>query len=521
MSMWERKSREDRGGLVEKARKGGAITPRRPVLWLGVQMYRAARWVVRSLAFGLSLLATTWPGRAVAGVAAVLMLIDATYGDDPVTLPLVGGYGWLLLILAGSVAWRKRGRWEEHLKAIIYEAIPGHSHKFPVVVWFPPTLIGRHGQGGRWLGRWDFAFRIPGGLDPAKKLELEQLLRARLPTAEGSSWRFTWDWSRGICKAEVAPGLPGSGDAPLRQADTEAAAPVAAKNGSKSKQAPARRSANTEEAEKAATRIPLGKALELEIIWDCSNLYGCILIAGAPGGGKSVVTLTILRHCFLHSKWWRVYAIDLKRVEMGPLRRFMPKPMVRVATDLEGAIAVLDEVQAKMEQRYELMEAEGFNNVRKLNNARRARGERHLPHIMVAMDEIAELVEEQGGKDNKEEDEQRRSCKKRINSIVRLGRAAGVHMILATQRPDAEYIPGSTKSNIQARVALGGLSRTGSEMTIEDEAASKLPGVAGRGIWFESGKLTEMQGYLTEDEDLDAALAANGSKGGETKGGSG
>lgn len=510
MSMWDRKPRKYERSAGEDA---GEVFRKKIGLW-SIPFKVIAGAIKRFFYGGAALLHTTI-GRVILFAVVAAMMLDAAFGSDGVGIPILGGLGWVALFVYGCFAWSRRSRWEEHLEAIVHEAVPGHSGRVPAVVWYPPRPL-RLLHGGRWLGRYNFAFRIPGAMDASDEIKASGRLRSRLPTARGSTWGFNWDWPRGVCQATLKVDLPGRDDAPLRKSDVPAPAAWTKKVTKKAKSngsgpgVSAPRGANTEEAEKAATKIPLGKSREMEIIWDCSNLYGCILVAGAPGGGKSVVTLTILAHCFAHAFWWRVYAIDLKRVELGPLRRFMPRPVRRVATDLESSLGVLEEVQAKMERRYEMMESEGFNNIRKLNNARRARSEKRLPHVMVAMDEIAELVEEQGGKENKEEDEMRRACKKRVNSIVRLGRAAGVHMILATQRPDAEYIPGATKSNIQARVALGGLSRTGSEMTIEDEAASKLPGVPGRGIWFESGRLTEFQGFLTEDEDLDALVPAAG-----------
>lgn len=431
-------------------------------------------------------------GRTAAFGACVWVLAHTSFGAVPPGGAL-GPYALLGATVGGAVAFRKRRTWEEKVRNTVYHSVPGHSVAEPEVVWW-----ANRANTGRWTGSWNFGFRIPARLTDAERHEVEHLLRERLPAAPGASWGFDWDWRGGTALAWLIRDLPDEGEEPLRKPE-ELVLAFPTVSGSAC--------ANTEEVERAATRIALGRSREREIVWDCSNLFGSILVAGAPGGGKSVVTLTILAHCFAHRPWWRVYAIDLKRVELGPLRRFCPSPVAGVATELDAALEVLQAVQEEMEGRYELMEAEGYNNIRKLNNTRRERGEEHLPHLMVAMDEIAELVEEQGGRDNRDEDETRAACKKRVNSIVRLGRAAGVHMILATQRPDAEYIPGSTKSNIQARVALGGLSRTGSEMTIEDAAASNLPGVAGRGIWFEAGRLTEMQGYLTEDADLDRILA--------------
>lgn len=478
----------------DRAAGGAPLAPRRPALWVLVQFVRLVRRLIHRTAYGA--LATT-PGRVVSFVTAVWILGHATVGA---AVPLVGYLPYALVgaMIAGFAAYRKQRTWEDKVSNSIYHNVPGHSRMESEVVWFGPSGLAGRLNLGRWTGSYDFGFRIPASVSDKDRHDVETMLRDRLPAVPGASWSMDWDWRGGVARAALIRDLPGSEDEPLRK-EVPPAVAAPGENGAPD---------TSEAAEKAATKIPLGKSRESEIVWDCSNLFGCILIAGAPGGGKSVVTLTILAHCFLYRVWWRVYAIDLKRVELGPLRRFSPKPVVSVATDLDAAIEVLEEVQADMESRYAMMESEGHNNIRKLNNARRSRGEKHLPHVMVAMDEIAELVEEQGGKDNKEEDELRNSCKKRINSIVRLGRAAGVHMVLATQRPDAEYIPGSTKSNIQARVALGGLSRTGSEMTIEDPAASTLPGVAGRGIWFQSGQLTEMQGYLTEDEDLDAVLTA-------------
>lgn len=487
MSMWTRQRHRTERRTFREELAGRAVGKIGCLFWLILFIWA----VCRSIAYGLFLTISTWPGRVLGIAAVVALLVDASWGVDPLNLPV--GIPLIILVagVAGYVMWTQRRRLEEHLSTIVYDVVPGHSRSQPEVIWFPPA-VGRRVQGGRWLRTWDFMFRIPGGMSESKQAEVEQNLRSRLPAATGASWAFAWDWRRGVARVTLIRDLPSSraGDEPLRRMSD------ASRNGTQS----------PEEREKAATRIPLGRSREIEIIWDCSNLFGSILVVGAPGGGKSVVTLTILSHCFEFSDMWTVYCIDLKRVELGPLRRFKPHPVVSVATNLDDALGVLEEVQEEMESRYEMLEEEGFNNIRKLNKARRSRGEKAMKHVMVALDEIAELVEEQGGKSEKEDDEKRGSCKKRMNSIVRLGRAAGIHLILATQRPDAEYIPGSTKSNIQARVALGGLSETGSQMAIEDPAASNLPGEPGRGIWFESGRLTEFQGYLTEDEDLDSIV---------------
>lgn len=253
------------------------------------------------------------------------------------------------------------------------------------------------------------------------------------------------------------------------------------------------------------TLIPLGATRDGLIVWDCGNLYGSALFTGAPGGGKSCAIRTVIHHCFRYSADWDIYLIDPKRVELGPMRKY--PEVSEVATDDGAAEQVLARAAHEQARRYAALERVGVQNIHELNSRLESKGRRRLKHIMVVVDEVAELVELSGGKDeeSKEADARKVGMKKSIDSIARLGRAAGVHLILATQRPDATFISGATKSNIQARLAMGGLSSAGSEMTIESPMAANLPGISGRGIWYQSGRLAETQIYYTSMDHMTEA----------------
>jgi hypothetical protein len=441
------------------------------------------------LAFGALLARTTW-GRAVLFAGAAIMLFDASWGSDSIQIPLVGLPGlFLAALIVGGAVHRRRRRWEEAVADSVQAAVPGYGRTRE------PEMRFGTGEGllssrlGSFAGDADFSFRVPKEVRSGKLPEIEEHLREVLPAEDGATFGFDWQLRRGWCRAALVRDLPTS--ITIRDlTDLEASA---AGYVSQDAYAPS----------SEPTHIPIGMTRQGVVDWDCSNLYGSALFCGAPGGGKSCAVRTVLHHCFRYEGDWETYLIDPKRVEFGPLRKY---PAVReVATDLAAAERVLQRATAEQARRYAALERVGCQNIHELNALLAGRGRTKLKHVMVVVDEVAELVEPSGAKDaeSKAEDEAKARMKRHIDSISRLGRAAGVHLVLATQRPDAKFISGATKSNIQARLAMGGLSRTGSEMAIESGLAANLPGISGRGIWYESGKLEELQVYYTSMKDLD------------------
>jgi S-DNA-T family DNA segregation ATPase FtsK/SpoIIIE len=126
------------------------------------------------------------------------------------------------------------------------------------------------------------------------------------------------------------------------------------------------------------------------------------------------------------------------------------------------------------------------------------------------VDEIAELLDRSGGKSDeaKEQDAMRDECSAIFESIARLGRAMGVHLLYATQRNDASLISGQVRNNTMARIAVGRLSPEGSRMALENDLATGLPGLPGRGIYYEFGQCRELQVYRVDQEQIRDMLGA-------------
>ena len=195
MSMWKR-HRPHKGPRDFREEVGGRVAGKLGLFyWTFVFCWA----VLRSIAYGFSLLVSTRAGRIISGLAVVALLLDASWGADPVNLPASAAVVVLLAGVAGYMMWVSRRRWEEHLSAIVYDVVPGHGRSQPEVIWFPPN-VGRLISGGRWMRTWDFVFRVPGGMSESKQAEVEQELRSRLPAAQGSTWAFRWDWRSGIAR---------------------------------------------------------------------------------------------------------------------------------------------------------------------------------------------------------------------------------------------------------------------------------------------------------------------------------
>jgi hypothetical protein len=163
---------------------------------------------------------------------------------------------------------------------------------------------------------------------------------------------------------------------------------------------------------------------------------------------NSVTQRTILMHCLQMPDEWKVIGIDPKMVELGPYKDF--PNVLKIATQLEESVALLESAENEMKRRYEEMTQTGVNHFKNLPPDPQTG--KTPPALLIMIDETYALLAPEGIKsdEGKERDAMHARATVLIGSIARLGRAAGVHLILATQRPDAKVLPGETRNNALA-----------------------------------------------------------------------
>jgi hypothetical protein len=243
--------------------------------------------------------------------------------------------------------------------------------------------------------------------------------------------------------------------------------------------------------------FPLGKTFgDEEVVWDVATLPH-ILVAGTTGSGKSVTQRTILLHA-MQSPDWRVLLIDPKQVELS---QYPGHPNVlKLATEIEEAFALIQQLEQEMMNRYARMKESGVNYFKSLATV--------PPAILLMVDEVFALLEITAGASRtdpiiKEQNEMKAAMTLLVGKIARLGRAAGIHMVLATQRPDAKVLPGEVKANLDARIAQGRMDKTPSFMTLDSDAATKIPAIKGRAVYRAGGDgVIEFQAYFLAPENL-------------------
>lgn len=212
-----------------------------------------------------------------------------------------------------------------------------------------------------------------------------------------------------------------------------------------------------------------------------------MLIAGTTGSGKSVLLNTII--CGLLVKRTpvklRFVMIDPKRVELSQYKGIphMERPPIKTA---EETVAALNQLVTVMEKRYTQMERRGLKNVKGL--------ELEFPRIVVVVDEFADLM---------------LTAKKKIETpivrLAQLGRAAGIHLIIATQSPRKDVLTGLIKANVPTRVALTTADQRESLVILDHGGAEKLQG-RGQGVLKmpARGGETEFRAAWLPDEDINA-----------------
>lgn len=250
--------------------------------------------------------------------------------------------------------------------------------------------------------------------------------------------------------------------------------------------------------------IPLGKAVNGSVrSFDLARMPH-LLVAGSTGSGKSVAVNGIIASILMKAGPDQVkfMMIDPKMVELS-VYNDIPHLLIPVVTNPRKAARALQKVVDEMEKRYELFSHLGVRNLEGYNtkvaefNRNSAEKQIPLPLIVVIVDELADLMMV--------------ASKEVEDAIIRLGqkaRAAGIHMILATQRPSVDVISGLIKANVPSRIAFAVSSGTDSRTILDENGAEKL---LGRGDMLfkpiDENHPVRLQGSFISDDDVEAIVS--------------
>ena len=229
-----------------------------------------------------------------------------------------------------------------------------------------------------------------------------------------------------------------------------------------------------------------------------------LLVGGMTGGGKSVFLTQALTHLVLthRAEELRLLCIDLKGgIELDAVAR-TPHALKEVVTSVDGAARALSSARDEVDRRLRELRNAGVRDIDAWAEAGRPPWSRFL----VVVDELAELtVRELGGAPAAVAAQ--KAAIGRLGEIARLGRAVGIHLILCTQRPDAEAVPGQLKANLAGTVAFRVRSEVNSHILLESDRAALLPHHPGRAIWAHQ-RLEEFQAIQLGADEAVRLLAA-------------
>jgi S-DNA-T family DNA segregation ATPase FtsK/SpoIIIE len=267
-------------------------------------------------------------------------------------------------------------------------------------------------------------------------------------------------------------------------------------------------------AKAARMKLPIFMGKDVEgrpLVYDMATMPH-LLIAGRTGTGKSVCLNAVIQS-FLFSRRpdeCRLILIDPKKVEFSDYGR-IPHLMTPVVTDAKKAEAILSWAVDKMEERYELLQQARVRNIASYNELtfeeqlaridpqsedERKQIPRKIPYIVIVIDEVGDLLME---------------MKKEVEThIIRLSqksRAAGIHLILATQKPTVDVITGLIKSNLPARICFQVASRADSMVVLDEKGAEKLLGM-GDMLFLQPGTSTIIrgQGAYVSDKEIERVM---------------
>ena len=226
--------------------------------------------------------------------------------------------------------------------------------------------------------------------------------------------------------------------------------------------------------EKKPLAVALGKDIMGKVKWCEIDKTPHLLVAGATGSGKSVCINTMLISILMKARpdEVKLVMVDPKKVELG-IYNGIPHLLTPVVTDPKKASIALKRAVSEMDRRYDLFEEYGTKNIGGYNAIIEEKNKKlpddeklaKMPYIVVIVDELADLMLVAG-----------KEVEDSIMRITQMARAAGIHLIIATQRPSTEVITGLIKSNIPSRIAFAVSSSINSRTILDMGGAEKLLG---------------------------------------------